>query len=250
MELKMHNFQGILVAGLLLLAGCPIAAQTEPRALLEKAIAAHGGERNLSNLQAGFSKAKGRLNIGEGLSFTQQTYYQLPDRLKEIEELEIQGKKTIITSLVNGDKVWLTVDGKNQDLDKNTSSELKEATYLLLVNRLIHLKKNSFRLSLLPQILANDKVAVGIKVASEGHKDVQLYFDKDRHLLVKLERQAVDVTSGKEVKEERFFSDYRAVNGLQEPQKVVIYRNGQKFLEGEVLEAKILEKLDPGIFEK
>jgi len=238
----------ILVIELLLFASYPVSAQDEAKALLDKAIAAHGGEKNLSAMQAGFIKAKGRLNLRDGLQFTQQTYYQLPDRLKEIQEFV--GQKSVFTSVVNGDNAWITVNGQAQTLDKNIISELKEATYLLQVNRLIPLKEKNFQLSLLRQDSVNGHLADGIKVTSEGHKDVHLYFDKESHLLVKLQRQALDVNSGKEVKEERFFSDFRPINGIQEPQKVAISRNGQKFVEAEVIEAKILERLDPGIFEK
>jgi hypothetical protein len=249
MEEIMHwASRHILVIELLLFASYPVSAQDEAKALLDKAIAAHGGEKNLSAMQAGFIKAKGRLNLRDGLQFTQQTYYQLPDRLKEIQEFV--GQKSVFTSVVNGDNAWITVNGQAQTLDKNIISELKEATYLLQVNRLIPLKEKNFQLSLLRQDSVNGHLADGIKVTSEGHKDVHLYFDKESHLLVKLQRQALDVNSGKEVKEERFFSDFRPINGIQEPQKVAISRNGQKFVEAEVIEAKILERLDPGIFEK
>src|SRR6516164_1123472 len=241
MEEIMHwASRHILVIELLLFASYPVSAQDEAKALLDKAIAAHGGEKNLSAMQAGFIKAKGRLNLRDGLQFTQQTYYQLPDRLKEIQEFV--GQKSVFTSVVNGDNAWITVNGQAQTLDKNIISELKEATYLLQVNRLIPLKEKNFQLSLLRQDSVNGHLADGIKVTSEGHKDVHLYFDKESHLLVKLQRQALDVNSGKEVKEERFFSDFRPINGIQEPQKVAISRNGQKFVEAEVIEAKILEK--------
>jgi len=133
MEEIMHwASRHILVIELLLFASYPVSAQDEAKALLDKAIAAHGGEKNLSAMQAGFIKAKGRLNLRDGLQFTQQTYYQLPDRLKEIQEFV--GQKSVFTSVVNGDNAWITVNGQAQTLDKNIISELKEATYLLQVN--------------------------------------------------------------------------------------------------------------------
>lgn len=53
----------------------------------------------------------------------------------------------------------------------------------------------------------NDKPAIAIRVASKGHKDVTLAFDKQSHLMVKIEHRTLESGSGMEVNEEP--RDYR-----------------------------------------
>ena len=92
--------------------------------------------------------------------------------------------------------------------------------------------------------------AVGIRVAAPGHKDVSLYFDKQTGLLVKITRQALDAQTGQEVSEERIIQEYQDVNGLKTAKKVLINRDGKKFLEAEVTDVQFLEKVDDSTFAK
>jgi hypothetical protein len=87
-------------------------------------------------------------------------------------------------------------------------------------------------------------------VTSEGHKDLSLYFDRASGLLVKVERQALDSQTMEEVAEERILQDYQDVEGIKAPKRVLINRAGKKFVEAEVIEVKMLEKVDDSEFAK
>ena len=53
-----------------------------------------------------------------------------------------------------------------------------------------------------------------------------------------------------EITEERIVTAYHKVEGLQSPKKVVVNRDGKKFMEAEVLEVKLLDKVEPKTFER
>ncbi len=227
-----------------------LLAADEPKAIIEKAIKAYGGEDKLSKLKAGQAKSKGKIELFGGLAFTQETSYQLPNKVKEVINLEVMGNQVTIITVYNGKEGWMSAMGQTQDLDGKLLDEVKEGIHLSRVGRLVALKEKGYELSPLGEVKINGKPAVGVKVASKGHRDVSLFFDKNSGLLAKMERRGVDPQTGQEFKEERFPSDYKAVNGIQIPQKLVMHRDGKKFMELEFQEYKALDKLDDSEFAK
>ena len=91
---------------------------------------------------------------------------------------------------------------------------------------------------------------MGVKVSSKGHRDVDLYFDKETGLLVKTEGRVKDDMSGQEVTEESFHSEYKEVQGTKQAHKFVVKRNGKLFMEGEATGVELSEKLDASTFAK
>src|ERR1700690_148327 len=85
---------GILALGLV--SGA--AAQDDVKAVLEKAVKAHGGKEKLAKMSAIRSKSQGTIELFGGLGFSQESISSLPKQFKETIAVEIGGsKKTIIT---------------------------------------------------------------------------------------------------------------------------------------------------------
>src|SRR5262245_45386297 len=63
-------------------------ASADPLAIIQRAIQAHGGETLLRRLKAGRSKSDGIIAVADGIPFTQEAFFELPDRLKEIQVIE------------------------------------------------------------------------------------------------------------------------------------------------------------------
>jgi hypothetical protein len=238
------------VAGLLGVAHGRAAAQEDVKALLDRAIRALGGEERLTQLTASRLKAKGTLQVQGGIPFTQDVSTQLPAQIREVIELEQNGQKTTLVTVLNGDHGWLSVNGTSQDVSKLLLTELQEAAHLLRVCRLVPLKDAAFKLALLAEVKVNGRPALGVRVECPGHRPVKLYFDRETVLLVEVERPVVDVQTGKEMNEERFFAEYRDVDGLRSPRKTTIYRDGKKHAEAEATEVRFLERLDPALFNR
>ena len=94
------------------------------------------------------------------------------------------------------------------------------------------------------------RAALGVKVSSKGHRDVDLYFDKETGLLVKTETRVKMDGSDVEVQEESFASEYKEVQGTKQAMKFTVKRDGKLFVEGEATELTLSEKLDASTFAK
>lgn len=227
-------------------------AQDDPRAIVERAMKAAGGEANLTRFKARHNKVKGTVQF-EGqkpIPFTQEVHYQAPNQIKETMSANVEGVTRIFVTILNGDKASIQVDGKAQEVSEKLLAELKESAHLAQVSRFIGLKDKPYELTALPEAQVNGKPAVGVKIAAKGQRDLQFYFDKDSGLLVKTERKVLDVRTDQLVTEESIFSGWKEMDGLQTPMRLVVNRNGKKFMEAEATEVRHLEKLEDAVFAK
>jgi hypothetical protein len=225
--------------------------KADAQALLDRAIKAAGGEANLKKFQGSVSKGKGTLHEG-GFKVTGEWYFQAPDRVRSVYEFDDgQGQKIKVLSVVNADKGWSrTGDGETDALEGDALKEEQEEAYENWLTTLTPLKDKAFQLTALSEVKVGDRPALGLKVTRAGHGDVELYFDKENALLVKLARKAKDIMADKDVKQEAFFSNYKNVQGIMQPMKIEIKRDGQAYFDVEMSEIKFSEKLDDGLFTK
>jgi hypothetical protein len=220
--------------------------RSEAMALIDKAIKASGGEAKLAKFNAQSWREKGTYyGMGNGLPYTGVYVIQRPDKFS----MEIEGAFKIV---LNGDKGWIkSGDGAATEMTKEQLAEQKEEQYTGWVTSLLPLKEKGYTLTPLPEIKVDNRPAVGVKVAHEGHRDVKLYFDKETALPAKTEATAKDLEQGgKEVNQEAYYSNYKEVEGAQIPMKVVIKRDGKLFVEAENSDVKPAGKLDDKVFAK
>src|SRR5437016_3102742 len=78
--------------------------QDEARAILDKAIKAHGGEDVLRKHKAGTIKNKGRLEILNGVDIMQEISFCLPDKFREEMSFDANGMAIRIVTVFNGGK--------------------------------------------------------------------------------------------------------------------------------------------------
>jgi hypothetical protein len=244
----------LLVAGIALscVAVLPLRALSDEQVMMviDRAITAHGGAEKLGKFTAEITKAKGLLYVGGGLFFSQEVQLQLPDQYRDSTILSIGGQDLPIIMVLNGDKGWVRANNETKDMDERMKTETLEGLYLARLTRLLALKDKGLELTALGESKIEGRTALGIKVTTKGRRDVSLYFDKDTGLLLKISRTAYDFENSKEVPEERIFSDYGEVDGLRLARKFVVLRDGKKFMDLEVLEARLPGKLDAEVFAK
>lgn len=219
------------------------------RAIIVKAIKAEGGEERLAKVKAGVAKTKGTLSLqGQRINISSEDYYQLPNRIKTVMTLEVPNMPVTVTTVFNQDKLWIQTQGQTMEVkDANLLDEIKHQLYVGKVGLLFPLLQPGFQLTTLPEIQIDGRAAIGVGVAAKGQRDVKIYFDKKTNLTAKLESRAYNLAR-KEVKEEKFYHGYRQVDGLSVPSRVVVHRDGQEFMEVEVTEFRLLEKLDEATF--
>jgi outer membrane lipoprotein-sorting protein len=215
------------------------------RAIVDKAIKNTGGAEKLAKFRAATWNEKGTYyGMGEGLPYTGKYAVQWPHQFR----MEIEGVFTIV---LNGDKGWTQSQGNTQEMNKDQLAEHKANHYAGWVTTLLPLTDKAFTLALLPESKVDNRPAVGVKVSRAGHADVNLYFDKETGLLIKSEhRSKAHDLDGKEVLYESSYLDYKPVEGVKTPMKMVMKRDGKQFVEAEFMDLKPAGKLDDGTFAK
>src|SRR5690242_2060197 len=152
--------------------------QGDAKAIIEKAVKAHGGADNLDKFKAARFKSKGVVNVaGMEITVVGTSVFQLPDKSKSQMEMEFMGQKFPVVQVVNGDRVAMTINGmKNDEISDKQLAEVRTAVYLQTLFQLTPLLKEPFTLKALGESKFQDKPVVGVQVSSKGHKDVKLYF--------------------------------------------------------------------------
>lgn len=236
----------------LLFSQSPVSAEPkeEVRAIIQKAIKAHGGEEKLAKIQAIRDKSKGTLEInGAEAAFTSESVYSLAGKLSATIQIEIMGQSIALKQVVTGDKAWISVMCQTMEAPEAAATVMKEAVYAAKFETLLPLlKEANLTLTLAKETKVDGKPAVGINVESKGHKAFTLYFDKSSDLLVKREGQTIDQATMQEVSEEAFFRSYKDINGVKWSMKSLINHDGKKYMESETTEVKFLDKVDDGEF--
>ena len=191
---------------LLVLTGTGRAEDKDSRAIIDKAIKAAGGEKELAKFQAETFQEKGTY-YGEGTPqpYTGKYAVQFPGRFR----MEIAGAFTLV---LDGDKGWIARGGKTEEMNKEQLAEQKESQYAGWVTTLLPLlEEKAYQLSSLGESKVGDRTVVGIKVSHPGHQDVKLYFDKDSGLMAKSVYHIKDRMTGKDME---MVSTYEATSNL------------------------------------
>lgn len=250
----MRSFLIVPVALCVIVLAQPALAE-EPAEIIEKAIKAHGGLEKLIKIRDGSLQTKSKgvahtANVGD-LELAIEGSSQ-GGKSKEVIEVEVMGQKVTQIIGYNGKELWMTLNGMDLTsmFGEKFRGDIPEQVYQGKVAGLTLFKDKKLKLSALGETKVNDKAAIGIRVSSEGHRDVSLYFDKEKGLLVKTEGRGFDPMGDKEITVEKIFKDYKEVGGYMRPTKVDVLHDGKKHVEIEILEVKFVDKFDDSIFDK
>ena len=240
-----------LVAFAFVLAGS-VRADDAAKKIVDKAIAAHGGADLLAKNKdkATISKAKMTIDVAGGIEGTMESFIG-DKKFKHIVEGTVMGMKFNQIVCYDGKEMWVTFNGKivvtktGKDLDP-----IKEAIYSEEMAGLVLLNDKDLELAVIGDSKIGENEVVGIRVSKKDHKDVSLFFDKKTGLLTKIDSRNVDFESNQEVAEEKLMHDYKKIDGMMRPTRVVVNRNDKKYIEMEFTEQKQVDKLDDGTFDK
>jgi hypothetical protein len=221
--------------------------QNDVQAIIDKAISAHGGTEKLQNLKGVQLQSQGSI-VGTPfgtIKFNQDATALFSGKVKEVMKMNAMNMDSTVTTVFDGTKGWTQMSGqKPQDLDERMLSLMKDAVYMWNLDRMIPLKDPACKLAALGQVTVNNRPAVGIRISSEGHKDVSFYFDKQTGLLAKVVHPTTDAITGKEVTEERILLEYQEVDGVKTAKREEVYHDGKKFMEAEVLQYRLVDNID------
>jgi hypothetical protein len=240
---------GIAVLGLV----CSARADEEAKKVVEKAIQAHGGAEKLAKAKDKSVMMKGKLKILDPMELdATMEMWAGGKKFKQNLQLTVMGMDIMQAVAYDGKELWIAINGK-VFMTLNKEDELKAIKEMMHAEELAGLTllgDKNIELSIIGEDKVNDVPVVGVRVSSKGYKDVSLYFDKNTGLLAKMENRALDFQTQQEVSQERIMSEYKEFEGFKRPSKVAILKEGKKFVEIEVTEVKIVDKLDDDTFEK
>ncbi|MBS0205431.1 MAG: hypothetical protein JSS49_21210 [Planctomycetes bacterium] len=240
----------LLLSLVLVVPNLAVADDAELRAIVEKAIA-KVGEKPLKDNKGSTSTIKGSVSVnGIPVVFTGQISSQNGTQQHISIMLTVDGQQIVFSSVLNGDKGWRKIGDNAVDMTAEELTEAKESTYSAWVSTLMPLRDKAFKLAPFGEIEIAGRKVVGINVTRDGHRSVNLFFDKETNQLVRTESVVRDEVSSNEVTEESTLSNYKDFNGVQHPTKIVIKRNGMTFADIEVEDYKLSEKLDDSVFAK
>ena len=198
--------------------------------------------------QSGWTKTKER-STSSAASISPRNQLLAARQIQGIDGYGSHGPKGVHQHRLRRKNGWLNVNGQPQPLDDKILNELKEAANLFKVGRLLRLKvKDEYALS---PWAKHRSTATSRRRQDllQGFRDVNIYFDKrldDR----KGQRTTVDFMTQQEVSEERLILEYQDVDGHKVPKKLLVNRNGKKFMDCEILEYKANPKLEAADFAK
>jgi hypothetical protein len=250
----MWKIAGVLGSVSLLAFLIPVRADEDAqlREVVEKAIKAHGGLDNLTKFKASSEKQKGKFHgMGQPLDYTSDTSLQLPGRFRIEVRSKVGDQEFAFIQVIAGDKGWIKFGDNTQELDKDMMAEAKEQMNSANISHLSCLKDKEYKLSPLGEVKVGDRPAIGVRVEHKGYRDVSLFFDKEKGLLLKTETRGKDVMQGgQEFTTTTFYDDYKKVEGMLVAHRVTIERDGKPYIDGEATEVTLSEKLDDSVFEK
>jgi hypothetical protein len=249
--MKLTAFVPAILLILSALAPTRGADDESARAIIERAIKAHGGQDRLEKLKADRVTLKGTMLVNEKKGeFTAETTVNLPSQFRNVVDLTFDTSTRKVVQILNGDKAIVTVDGNPvKEIPPSSLAEMRDTLQLERAFRLTALLSDkAIQLEALGESKVNDVAVVGVKVSSKKHADLKMYFEKGSGLLVKTEHE---VSDGKHtVKQEEFWSDFKDIEGYKRPTKLVVFRGGKKLMDATLVEVKYLDKVDETLFTK
>jgi hypothetical protein len=230
----------------------------QARAIIDKAIKAHGGADKLSQFKAVSAKWVGKHRIENehyGDAVRVVTYEMPADKIRFDFEVENpKGSNFAFARVVNGKKGWQGSDRRTRDLNEAEVTQIVDKMYahwlasVVPLKDVVLLKDNGFEFSVFGNVPADGKDAVGVLVSCKGRPDVILFFDKETGLVIKSERRAKDAATNREYTAESIYRDHKAFQGVMWPTIRLDRRDGQDLEENsgrfELSEFQALDKLE------
>jgi hypothetical protein len=221
------------------------------KAVVDKAIKAHGGKEALEKFKVTRIKGKGTISaMGNDIEFTVKGVTEFPDKMRSEIKLDVMGQSIEILRGYDGKTAWQSLMGNTMELDGAQLDEMREEAHHNYLENIFPLATDkSLELSAIGEEKVDNKPAIGLKITKKDHKEIRVYFDKESGLLVKMAYKTMDMAGG-ETNAEAFYRDYKDVQGTKVAMKQEVKHGGEKFLEATLSDVKLEEKTDAKTFEK
>ena len=235
---------------LAIVANTASAGPDDPRAVVDRAIQAHGARRNL-RAKAHAWKANGAMIMGGNkMAYTADYVFAVPGQMRFDLAMDNGGQKVELTAATDGKVAWEQMGTTLRDMPKEKQTEFIHTGYVMTLAHLTPLTDKAFTLTSLGESKVGDQTVNGIKVSHPERRDVSMFFDKKTGLLTKTSTRVMDEFQNKEVTQDAFFTGYQDKDGMKVFDKLTIQRDGKDFIVEEFSEQRVLDKFDRTKFTK
>jgi len=227
------------------------ADEKDASATIDKAIKALGGDEKLGKAQTVTWKQKGTVTInGTDNEMSFDLTWKGLDHYRSEFKGHFNDNDFVGLTLLNGDKGWVRFGDMEHDMEGEELANEKRRIYLSFTPAIIlPLKGKGFKTEAAGEEKVGDKPAAVVKVTGPDGKDFKLYFDKASGLPVKMVAQVVGF-GGDEFEQETTFADYKDFDGIKKATKVDSKRDGEKFINMQITDFKVLDKVGDETFSK
>src|SRR5262245_32130420 len=191
----------------------------QARAIIDKAVKAHGGADKLSAFKAVSAKwfGKHRVENQYYADAARVVTYEMPTNEMPIKiriDFEVENPKGgnfAFSRVVNGKQGWQGAGQRTRDLNEAEGTQIVDELYAHWLASMVPfkdvatLKDNGFESSMWGNVAADGKDAIGVRVLCQGRPDVLLFFDKETGLVIKSERRAKDPMTNREYTAESIY---------------------------------------------
>jgi hypothetical protein len=229
---------------LLFLAGT--ASAEDARAVLDRAIGAHGGAARIERTKRGHFKGKCEgIQANTPFAYRIEEWFDLPVRNKRIVDSESNEMPFHIEYLFIGKESWMREEPKpvqHSFWPEPLSTEEQQWYGFLAV--LLLLREKAVPLTSLPDETTNGRTLVGFRTLY-SQRLWDYFFDKSTGLL----ERAKGTPSGQEASSETVYDDYRDIQGIHYPMrfKVLDQTSSSTFT---LTSIEFLDKIDDSVFPK
>lgn len=230
----------ITFLGLMIFASLGRAEDQEAQQILKRAMNAAGGERNLERLKgATMWMERGTFyGMGDGVPYVGQYASKWPKWYRQ----EIENAFAITAS---GNNAWVTSPNGVQRLEGARLAEQIKQVQAAWAGRLFPLKDKAYTLTKIDGMTVNGRSTVGIEASHRQHGAMKFYFDRETHLIAKIENMVISPQHGPEpVLSETFVTEHKSFAGITLPSKFKLHYDKKLFVEGETVDYKTGATLD------
>jgi hypothetical protein len=218
------------------------------RELVERAIESQGGREQVEKL---FNRWMAKIEGTAGsLRLTGTLSHDGPDRGRIATKLVRDGQTIEVIVVSDGSgRAWRKIGDVSQEVTGKELEEMKDGGWRSRKVRFLLplLTDEGIQLSLLGESVVADRPAQGIRVKSKGHRDVDVYFDKESGRLAKMESR-VKSPDNHDIVLEQVFSDYKEFDGVKLATTFTKYENGRQTSVERIVDLKFVDEIDPNLF--
>jgi outer membrane lipoprotein-sorting protein len=233
----------LLVFGLLNNSFADDAA--DAKAIVDKGIEAVGGVETVKKqVNAQWSETGNYFGMGDAIPYQGKYVFSLPNKAR----MEIVG---IFTIVVDGDKGWMKTAQEVRALTDDELKEQHQVFHIGYVTSLVPFSRGEkgYSFTLAGDSDVDGEACVGVICDKKGFRTVKIEFSKKTGLLMRATYTVKAPEQGnKEVTEEAIYKNWKKEDGVMSARKMVVNRDGKKFIESEPGKIEYPQTLDAELF--